>query len=129
MAITQAFLWQTLAPNGTFSTNLVGEPRADAPQLISNLVCLVMKQERLDDSGLVTLAAWTTCDFSLRTRTAGLVLNDSSSSSDDSESDDSEDEELSSIGALYDWTCGISDCRGLLGSVGALGSELIPRWR
>ena len=94
----------------TFSTNLVGDPRTDAPQLISNFVFLVIKQERLDDSGLVTLAACTTCDFSLMTRIAGPVLKDSSSSSEDSESDDSDDEELSSIGALDDWTGVTSDC-------------------
>ena len=57
MAKMQALRWQTFAPNGTFSTNLVGDPRTDAPQLISNLVFFVIKQERLDDSGFVTLAA------------------------------------------------------------------------
>ena len=57
MAKMQALRWQTFAPSGTFSTNLVGDPRTDAPQLISNLVFLVIKQERLVDSGFVTLAA------------------------------------------------------------------------
>ena len=57
MAKMQALRWQTLAPSGTFSTNLVGDPRTDAPQLISNLVFWVIKQERLADSGFVTLAA------------------------------------------------------------------------
>ena len=51
----------------------MGAPSTEAPQLTSKVVSLAVKQERFDESGLVALAAWITCDLSLITRIDELV--------------------------------------------------------
>ena len=57
IAVKQALRWQILAPIGTSGMSRMGAPSTDEPQLTSKVVFLVMKQERLDDSGFVALAA------------------------------------------------------------------------
>ena len=47
-----------------------------------------MKQERFDEPGLVALAAWITCDFSLMTKIDDFAESASSSSDEEVASDD-----------------------------------------
>ena len=64
-AAKQALRWQTLAPTGISAINWISAPSTEEPQLTSKAVFLAVKPERFDESGLVALAAWITCDLSL----------------------------------------------------------------
>ena len=66
----------------------MGAPSTEAPQLTSKVVFLALKQERFDESGLVALAAWITCDLSLMTNMEELEEEISSFSEDELDEDE-----------------------------------------
>ena len=112
IAAKQASRWQTHAPTGISATNWMGAPSTEDPQLTSKVVFLAVKQERFDESGLMALATWITCDLSLTTRIDELVEWVSTSSEEELESDDDVVDESSSSESES----------GACGVVGATGS-------
>ncbi len=89
----------------------MGAPSTEAPQLTSKGVSLAVKQERFDESPLVALAAWITCDLSLITRIDELVEWVSASSEKELESDDDVVDESSSSES-ESGACGVVDATG-----------------
>ena len=77
--------------------------------MTSNVVFLAVQQERFDEPGLVALAAWITCDFSLMTKIDDFAESASSSS----------DEEVASDDEVVDESESESDTGSFVGVLGA----------
>ena len=96
----------------------MGAPSTDNPQLTSKVVFLVLKQERFDDSGIVALAAWTTCDLSLITSTEDCKELLASSSEDELDEDELDESSLSESESTVCWSSvPSSGCSHLLVSI------------